>query len=214
MAKNPFDTYWAKLMGQAKVALLGVSDIQLKVQLFDVLQDFFDQSNCWQEAIDFTVIPDTLDYPLQVVDGRIIRLNAVLDQNNMQQQAIMPDIGTVRFLYPFSQSQPMTAIVIKTVTDPMCAFPPNIPDWILPRHGLVLLHGLIGSMMQIPAQSYTNPQMAQFHLAKFSDGSTGAYVASSKANTIGAQPWMFPQNFRTTSQRGGVSTFNVHPSPR
>ena len=212
--KNEFNTYWSKLIGQAKVALLGASDKQLKVQLFDVLQDFFDGSNCWTENITFMVIPETLDYPLKVIEGRILRLEAVLDQNNMQQQAIMPDIGTVRFLYPFSQVQPMTAIVVKTVTDPLLCYPPNIPDWILPTHGLTLLHGLLGTMMMIPAQSYSNPQMAQYHLKKFDDGVSGAFVAASKANTVGAQPWLFPQTFRTSSQRGGVSTYNVHPSPR
>lgn len=212
--KKEFNTYWGKLLGQAKVSLMGASDIQLKVQLFDVLHYFFDNSNCWTELINFTVIPETLEYPLHVVEGRILRLQAVLDQHNMVQQAVMPHIGTVRFLYPYTQAQPMTAIVVKTVTDPLCCYPPNIPDWILPKHSLVLLHGLIGSMMMIPAQSYTNPQMAQFFLKKFNDGISGAFVASTKMNTVGAQTWMFPQNFRTTSQRGGISTYNVHPSPR
>jgi hypothetical protein len=212
--KNAFDAYWAKLLGQAKVMLMGISDQQLKVQLFDTLDQFFDESNCWTENVDFTVIPETLDYPLQVVEGRIVRLEAVLNQHNMQEQAVMPDIGIVHFLYPFNQIQSMTAIVVKTVTDPLCCFPPNIPEWILPKHGLTLLHGVVGSMMMVPAQSYTNPQMAQFHLAKFNDGISGAFVASAKANTVGAQPWIFPQSFRSSSQRGGVSTYNVHPSPR
>jgi hypothetical protein len=212
--KNEFNAYWAKLLGQAKVGLMGASEAQLRIQLFDVLLDFFDSSCCWTEAINFTVIPETLDYPLKVVQGRILRLEAVLNQHNIQEQAIMPDIGTVRFLYPYTQQQPMTAIVIKTVTDPLSCFPPNIPDWILPKHGMVLLHGILGNMMMIPAQSYSNPQLAQFYLQKFNDGTTGAYVASMKANTIGTQSWMFPQSHRTSSQRGGISTYNVHPSPR
>jgi hypothetical protein len=212
--KNELNAYWGKLMGRAKVMLLGVSDAQLRAQLFDVLDEFFDGSNCWIENINFTAIPDTLDYPLKPAEGRIVRLEAVLDQHNMQQQAIMPDIGTVHFLYPFSQSQPMTAIVVKTVTDPLCCYPPHIPDWILPKWGTVLLHGLVGGVMMTPAQSYTNPQMAQFYLGKFNDGISAAFVAASKANTVGAQPWVFPQSHRTSSQRGGISTYNVHPSPR
>jgi len=212
--KNEFNAYWGKLLGQAKVGLMGASTTQLKVQLFDVLHEFFDQSCCWTELINFTAIPDTLDYPLKTTQGRILRLEAVLNQHNHQEQAIMPDIGTVHFLYPFTQQQPMTAIVIKTVTDPLVCYPPNIPDWILPKHHQVLLHGLLGQMMMIPAQSYSNPQLAQFYMQKFNDGITGAYVASVKANTVGAQTWMFPQSHRSSSQRGGISTYNVHPSPR
>ena len=209
-----FDNYWAKLLGQAKVALMGASDIQLKIQLFDVLQDFFDRSNCWKETVGFTVIPKNQDYPLKVVDGRILRLLAVLDQNNMVQQTVMPDIGTVHFIYPYDQTQPMNAILIKTVTNPLECYPPNIPDWIISKHGLVLLQGLLGHMMLIPAQSYSNPQMANIHLQAYENGIYGALVASTKMNTIGAQTWMFPQQFRSSSQRGGISTYNVHPTPR
>lgn len=211
---NGFNGYWAKLIGQAKVALIGSSSVQLKVQLYDTLEEFFDGSCCWTENIGFVAIPDTLDYPLQPIGGRILRLSAVLNQHNLPEPAVMPEIGTVHFLYPYTQVQPMTAIVVKTVTDPLACYPPNIPEWILPKHGLTLLHGIIGNMMMIPAQSYTNPDMAKFHIGKFSDGINAAMVAASKANTIGAQPWMFPQSHRTSSQRGGISTYNVHPSPR
>jgi hypothetical protein len=214
MGKNAFNGYWSKLIGQAKVGLIGSSDAQLKVQLFDTLDTFFDGSCCWTENIGITVIPDTLDYPLQPVGGRIVRLSAVLNQHNLQEQAVMPEIGKVHFLYPYTQTQPMTAIVVKTVTDPLTCHPPNIPDWVLPKYGQVLLHGILGTMMMIPAQSYTNPEMAKFHLGMFDDGVNGANVAASKANTIGAQNWMFPQSHRSSSQRGGVSTYNVHPSPR
>jgi hypothetical protein len=208
---DEIDRYWAKLIGQALVTLPGASDALLRVQLFDTLEEFFDGSNCWMEAIGFTVVPDMLDYKLYPVSGRIIRLDSVTDQNNVAQNALMPEIGTVRFLYPYSNVQPMVANVVKNVTDPLSCFPPHIPDWILPSHGLKILHGLIGSMMLQPGQSYSNPALANFHLAKFSDGISGAYVSSSKMNTVAAQPWAFPQQFRVSGQRGGVSTFNVLP---
>lgn len=212
--KNDFDNYWRKLLGQSKVSLAGASDAELKVQLFEVLQEFFDGSNCWQESIRFTVIPETLDYPLRPLSGRVLRLSAVLDQHGSPQQAVMPEIGTVRFLYPYTQTQPMTAMVIKTVTDPFACYPPNIPDWILPAHGLGLLYGILGNMMMQPGQSYSNPKLADFYQKKFADSTTHAGVASSKMNTVGVQSWSYPQSFRTFGQKGGVSTFNVHPTPR
>lgn len=213
MVTNEADRYWAKILGQAAVAVAGASDALLRVQLYDTLEEFFDGSCCWMELINFTVIPETLDYKLYPVDGgRILRLSSVVDQNNVSQAALMPDIGTIHFSYPYTQTQPMLATVVKTVTDPLLCFPPNIPDWLLPAHGLVILHGLIGSMMLQPGQSYSNPPLANFHMGKFSDGINKAMVASSKMNTIGAQPWAFPQQFAVRGQRGGVSTFNVHPS--
>lgn len=209
------DRYWAKLLGEARVVLSGASDAELRVQLFDALEEFFDGSNCWQEAINFTVIPETLEYPLNPVEGgRIHRLYGVVDQNGFAQAAIMPTIGTVLFQYPFTETQPMSAIVIKTVTDPLCCSPPDIPDWILPVHGRGILHGILGNMMQQSGQSYSNPQLGMFHLQKFRDAIAHARVAMMKRNTVGAQAWAFPQTYRVTGQKGGVSTFNVHPSIR
>lgn len=215
MSSTEADRYWARLLGQAAVSLTGASDALLKVQLYDTLEEFFDGSNCWVESIGLTVVPETLDYKLYPVEGgRIIRLDSVVDQNGVAQAAVMPDIGTVRFLYACSNPQPVTVVVVKTVTDPLLCFPPNIPDWLLPAHGLGILHGIIGGMMLQQGQSYSNPTLANFHLRKFGDIVAKAYVATSKMNTVGLQPWAFPQQFRVSGQRGGVSTFNVHPTPR
>ena len=146
------------------------------------------------------------------MSGRILRLYGVIDQNNVPQQAVMPEVGTIQFLYPYSNPQPMMASVVKTVTDPLFCFPPNIPDWMLPVHGLGILHGLLGGMMLQPGQSYSNPPLANFHLQKFRDAIAHARVAMMRMNTVGAQSWAFPQQFRVTGQKGGVSTFNVHPT--
>lgn len=212
--KDQSSFYWRKLMGQAKISLTGASDVALRVQLFEVLQQFFDESNCWQETIGFTVVPDTLDYPIKPLTGQMLRLLAVLDQNNVVQPALMPVIGIVRFQYPYTQTQPMTAVVIKTVADPFLCYPPNIPDWLLPLYGLGIFHGVLGNMMMQPGNAYSNPKLAEFHLHKFKDAIAHARAATAKMNTVGAQNWSFPQTFKTYGQKGGVSTFNVLPTPR
>ena len=209
---NETDRYWAKIVGQAAVALTGASDALLKVQLYDTLEEFFDGASCWKESINFQVIPETLDYQLYPQSGRILRLADVLDQNGSPQQAVMPIPGHIQFLYPFTDAQPMTAVMVKTVTDPLLCFPPHIPEWMLPVHGLGILHGLIGNMMLQPGQSYWNPTLAMYHLRRFGDAVGHASTAASQANKIGVQAWAFPQQFAVRGQRGGVSTFNVHPT--
>jgi|SRR5215831_3780041 len=213
--EDEIDRYWAQLYGQAQVPLTGASSAALRAQLFDVLTEFFDGSNCWREVITFMVVPDTLDYPVMPLEGgRVLRLLGVLNQYNTQEPAIMSDdLGSVRFIYPYTEVQPMSAYVVKTVTDPLKCFPPNIPDWLLPKHYVVLLHGVLGNMMLQPGNSYSNAQLSNFHQTKFRDGIAHARVASMRANTVGAQAWAYPQQFRVTSQKGGVSTFNVHPTP-
>ncbi len=211
MGKKGQPDYWAKLLGRAAVFLSGASSAQMRVQLFDVLDEFFNNSCCWQEGIDLVVIPETLDYPLTPTSGRIIRLEQVVDQNNIPQQAVMPEIGTVHFLYPYNQTQTMVANVIKTVTDPFNCSPPNVPEWLLPAYGLGILYGIVGHMMLHPGMSYSNPQLGNFYLQKFGDSVNQALVATTKMNKSGAQVWTFPQNFAVRGQRGGVSTYNVYP---
>lgn len=203
--------YWTKLMGQAQVMLTGASDAELRVMLFDVLDEFFDGSNCWQENIGVTVLPDTLEYPLIPLTGAIRRLYGVLDQNNVPQPAVMPIIGVLRFMYPYNNPQEMTATVVKSVTDPLLCNPPHVPEWVLPAHGRGILSGILGNMMLQPGTGYSNQAMANYHLVKFRDAIAHARVAMMRANTVGAQAWAYPQQFRVMGQRGGVSSFNVHP---
>jgi hypothetical protein len=126
----------------------------------------------------------------------------------------MPTLDTVQFLYPYTDVQPMTAVVIKTVTDPLDCYPPGVPEWLLPVHYLTLLNGLLGGMMLQPGTSYSNTQLANYHTQKFRDGIAHARVAMMRMNTVGSQSWGFPQQFRVGGQKGGVSTFNVIPTPR
>jgi len=214
MSKKECDLYLAKIIGESNVYLSGASDAQLRVQLFDTLEEFFDGSNAWQELIPVTVIADTLDYPLTTNKGQILRLLGVYDQNKVPQQGLMPEIGTLHFLYPYSNTQSMTAVVAKTVTEPIKCFPPHIPNWVLPVHGRTILAGILGGMMIQPGTSYFNPTLGNFQLRKFRDGISKARVAAMKANTMGTQTWIFPQAYRVSSQKGGVSTFNVYPTPR
>ena len=100
MATNEADRYWAKIVGQAAVAVAGASDALLRVQLYDTLEEFFDGSNCWTRTSISPSFPRPRTTSSTPHGGRILRLDSVLDQNNVPQQAVMPEIGTVHFLLP------------------------------------------------------------------------------------------------------------------
>lgn len=201
------------LLGQANSILTGTSDAQLKVVFFQVLQEFFDESDCWLESIGITVIPNLVDYQIDPISGRILRLLEVLDQNNVAQSATMPVPGWVRFTYPYTNPQPMVAVVAKNVTGVLECFPPDFPEWFLSQYGLGVLAGVLGNFMIMPGNLWTDMNVGKYHLARFRNAIMHARVATRYQNKIGAQSWAYPQTFRTTTQRGGVSTFNVSPPP-
>jgi hypothetical protein len=202
------------LLGQANSILAGTSDAQLKVVFFQVLQEFFDNSNCWTEVIPIAVVPNLLDYQIDPISGRILRLLEVVDQNNVPQSAIMSTPGWVHFIYPYTNPQPMTAVVAKNVSDfSLECFPPDFPEWFLPQYGLGVLAGVLGNFMIMPGNTWTDMGVGKFQLQRFRDAMMHARVATKYQNKVGAQAWAYPRQFRTTTQRGGVSTFNVSPPP-
>jgi len=206
-----------KLLAEANSVLTGASDAQLNINFFDTRGEFFISSSSWMEWSQVMVIPNTQDYAITPTHGRILRLLNVLDQNRVPQQAIMPQIGMVSFLYPYNNVQPMWACVAKTV---LKAFkdgvpaPPFFPDWVLPNYGEGILTGVLGRMMMQPNQSWSDQKTGMFNLLKFRNAISQARVDTMRAHTVGSQAWAYPQSFRTHSQKGGVSTFNINPSPQ
>lgn len=201
----------------AKSMLTGASDAEIKISYYEALKEFFNDSNRWLERICIMVVPNVLDYPVTPIEeGYIIRLTGVVDQNNTRQAALLQPEGVVHFFYPYSNIQPMWAVVAKTVQFPFqdgLPAPPCIPDWVLPRYGSGILRGLIGRLMVQTGQSWSNPQMGIHYLQSFRHTIQEARVDAMRGDTVGAQAWTYPQSFRVTSQRGGVSTFNINPSP-
>jgi hypothetical protein len=210
------------VINQVQVKLVGASMPAIKAELFDVIREFLDDSSSWIESIQFWVLPNTLDYPLTPSGGQIIRLAGVVDTNNVPQQALMPTLGTVSFLYNYSQSQLMTAGVIKTVDCPPyygVSSPndigrgdpqglPVVPDWLFPIYGKIIQDGVVGHMMLTPNKSYTDQTNGTRFTMQFRNGVNKARVAALRRNTMGSQAWSYPQTWRTRNQRGGVSTGN------
>lgn len=198
-----------QLLNQARVTLTGASEDGLKAALFNVLNTFFSDSNSWLEQISIGILPNTTSYSITPDGGQIVRLAGVVDVNGTPQPALMPDFGVVQFAHPYNTAQTFTATVIKTVTLPSDRNGiPVIPDFTLSVYGVQILDGLLGTMMLQPNKSYSNVPTGQYHTRLFQSGVAGARVAALRRNSLGSQAWAYPQTFRVSGQRGGVSVGN------
>ena len=207
--------YALQLLNQAEVRLLGISQAALRAEFYDTMRTWFDETNCWQENIKFAIVPNVLDYPIVPTSGRIIRFLAAYDANYSPLPATMPQLGTVSFAPFFMMTQSaisgnssiVTARVVLNVDAPFeNRGIPQFPSWVLPTWGTYILDGLVGRCMLHPDKSWSNTTLGMLHSARFRDGCGRVRGDTAKQNTIGAQPWAFPQTFRTRSQQGGVST--------
>lgn len=203
-AKQDFD----RLMRQANVKLIGASDAGIKGELYDVFQEFFNDSSVWLENINFTIIAGTVDYDVAPVEGQVIRLAGVVDTNGVPQPALMPTLGTIALRdMPSASGAVFTATVIKNVVLPTTRDQtPIVADFVLPKYHNTILDGVLGRMMSHMGKSYFSEQLSVYHLRRFRDGIARARVEVLRRNTMGAQAWAFPQTFRSRGQRGGVST--------
>lgn len=205
-----------QLLNQARVTLVGASEGGLRGAFYDVLSEFFNDSSAWTQDVAFTALSTTVEYPIQVNEGLIIRLVGVTTPPAAQQQtagipsglfipALMPEVGTLILKNAPSTTTTYVATVVTNVAQPVDRHGlPQAPDWALPIWHVGLLDGLLGKMMIQPNKSYSNKETGQYHLKRFRDAIARARVSKLRANTNGAQAWRFPQQYRSTSQQGGV----------
>jgi NAD(P)-dependent dehydrogenase (short-subunit alcohol dehydrogenase family) len=214
--KQDFDRF----MGQVRTKLAGASDAGIKAELYEVLDEFCDDSTAWQEQLSVNVLPPTATSNNLIYDlvpqqgGTIIRLVAVFDPNQIPVPAFLPtgansdlEVGQLSLVNPVNTAQVMTVLVAKTVLLPTQRDQIPVFDQTLFRRYLrYIIDGTLGKMMGHQSKSYSNASGSTYHLQKFQDGKAMARVQSARQNTYGAQAWSYPQQFRSHGQRGGVST--------
>jgi hypothetical protein len=194
-----------RLMDNARVKLPGAIDDALRLELFSVLKEFFQDTNIWEEDIPFDVVPTSLSrvtnpeafsYEIVPTEGTITRLVGVVDSGGYGVHATMATPGHIILTTSPNNAQTYTAKVTKTVSDPVTRQGyPVFPTWALERYFNEILDGLLGAMMGQIAKPYSSPQMAQYHLRKFRTGISRASTEGQHKNIFGAQAWRFPQSF-------------------
>lgn len=201
-----------RLMDHARIRLPGALDAALQMELFAVMNEFFQSSNIWYEDIQFQVQPTTVSYldepesyTYDVIpsQGSITRLVGVIDSNGFAQKAAMPTLGQVVLAFSPNVADTYTARVFLTVTDPVTREGyPEFPDWILNKYGNDILEGLLGRMMSQIAKPYSSQQGAVFHLRNFKQAVNQAKAEALHQNVFRGQNWRFPQTFmRRRNQR-------------
>lgn len=202
---NEFDM----LVAQALMKLPGASNAGIKAELYDVMKEFFSDSNSWREDIQFQAQITKTEYLLSPLEeGQIIRLIGTWDDKGIPVPSFMPTFGKLKLLHEPSSTPPTKwfSRVVKTVTAPVTSKGiPVAPPWALSVYSVHMLDGLLGKMMAQQDKTYSNSSMSVYHLRRFRQGIKIAEAEVNAANVVGAQAWAFPR-FAGGSQRGGVST--------
>lgn len=197
-----------RLFNNARSKLPGAIDDMLKLELFNVLNEFYTNSNIWQEDVSVPVTSATATYTVTPIvpdtQSIITRLMWIYNSAGVPVAGTMQIPGTVILQFTPTNSDTLKVTVAKTVIDPVTAPSggdplaygfPTYPTWTMDKYFLEMLDGLIGRMMSHLAKPYSNEKMAVYHLRKFTSGIATARNEAARLNVYGAQRWSFPQGF-------------------
>lgn len=188
-----------RLMNNARNYLPGATDTAIQLELFNVLNEFFQDSNIWTEDIEFTVTAgddpaDTTYYIEAESVASINRLIGIVDSNDNPVGGTMAVPGEIVLDNEPGQNDTYTATVALTVNDPTARDGyPEYPQWILNKYSLGLISGVVGRMMAQPAKPFTNAQLASFHYKQFRAAVSLASNEAQHKNVDNAQAWRFPR---------------------
>lgn len=196
-------------MNNARIHLPGALDTALQYEIFNVLNDFFQATNIWQETITFGVTaldpaPATI-YTLVPTEPvvTINRLLGVVNDNGLPVNGAMATPGQLTLQLSPGDSGTWSATVALTINDPVDATGdnagfPEFPGWVLNKYNTGILSGVVSRMMAQPAKPYSNPALSLINHKTYAKTVRTARGEVLHGNLNNGQNWRFPQAFSTT----------------
>ena len=183
-----------RLMNNIRTHVPGAIDSNIKLELFNALNEFFKDSRCWLEDIEFNVQAGETEYELFAVNpGTIVSLMSLVDSAGVSVKGTMQIPGTVILASEPSATDTYTANVSLTVVDPVDRDDyPQMPTWLLPRYYDAIFEGTVAKLMAEPAKPYTNERMAVYHSRRFRASIATARSEARHQNLFDGQRWRFP----------------------
>jgi len=216
------DTHMGKLYNRIRLEMSGASDAMVREVMYDTLHEFFNDTWTWLETIPGQLLPSTQYYylsagnPMSIGDafpvGVIVALAGVIDFNTFPISADMPTPPIMRIQWPPAQpTNPngtllVYATCVKTVAKPSLGKLPEAPWWLVDTYEHWLLHGVMGKLKLQANRPYSDAKMGQLYYNVFRQGVNIGKVRALRGNTVGAQAWQYPDQWRTKSQQGFVVT--------
>jgi len=196
-----------RIMDNLRIRLPGAVDELMKLELFNTLNDFFQDTNLWRVRLQFSTEVGARSYSLAPLpSSAYVRLISLIDSKGLGVSATMDVPGTIILATVPNTVQQLVAELTLTVDDPMSVENyPICPDWALNKYQNDIVDGVLGRMMSQAAKPYSNTQLALYHARSFRSAVAVARMEANRRNIYGAQSWVYPQQFARRSRGGGVS---------
>lgn len=188
-----------RLLNNIRVHAPGALDNVIKLELFNVCDEFFVETNMWAEDVPFTASPGIKEYLFENEGAsRVHRLEYVKPASEDRfVQATLLEGGRVVLRDDVNVATAMIARLILSVRDPVDGEDmPQFPTWIMQRYFHLLVEGTVARLMGQPAKPYSNERLSVYHARKFRNMMAVARGDARKVNIYDGQRWRFPRTFR------------------
>lgn len=193
-----------RLMNNLRISLPGAVDDAIKIEIYNALNQFFQDSNIWREDIPLPVTAGEKEYELLPTGPvNIVRVMSIWDGNLLPVAGAL-DLTTQNLVLATAPGTDgiYTVQVALTVNDPTDREGyPVFPDWILNLYMNDMIGGVLGRMMAQPAKPYSNASLAAYHTRAFAAAIATARIEANRRYVYGAQRWRFPQTFNRYKRR-------------
>jgi len=189
-------TIYDNIVDTCRKRLPGATDTAMLDELYDVLDEFLQDSNVWQESITLNTTAGDTTYSVVPYYGTAHRLMRVEDANGYNVNVTMEEPGSLVFT-----DDPDTAEYTVVLANTLTRGEDQVPEWIVKKYHIQLADGLLYRMMSQPAKPFSNERLSVLHGRKFRNGIARARVEGNHKNTYNAQRWQYPQSFATSRRR-------------
>lgn len=191
MASEPEVT---RLVKSLKINLPGAIEDAIQLAMYEVVDEFLDDTNVWREEVTFTTRSGLVEYEIDPESAaRVTRLVGLVGSADQNVPATMEEPGTVVLRNEPSQEEEHTATISLRLRTTTSDGYPYMPSWIWRKYRDGLLSGVLGRMMSQPAKPYSNEKLSVLHMRKFSAAKTVATAEANRKNLYGGQNWQFPR---------------------
>lgn len=183
-------------MNDLQVKLPGVTPNAIRLELWNMLDDFCREGLAWRETITVPLTAGVTDYVITPVGADIVRVYNV-DHASLDLTRTIYEFGTLRFgSTPTASDASVPAYVVAALAPAITqgADVENlVPGDMWSKFHRVFLKGTLGLMMAQPAKPYSNPQLGAFYWRGYLSDRAVARRAADTNEIPGAQIWAFPR---------------------
>jgi len=194
---SPTPSLIQRLVDNLRVNLPGVQDPWIKLELYNVVNEFCRTTGCWQDVNPITLVAGQSSYQITPTQAEIIDILSIAHVSFDTTGAAYFQ-GTLAFsnaptTTDVTNGQLFVTMSLTPSLDPGTDVEHWIPSDMWSTDFDVLLEGALGRLMSQKGKPYSDPQLGMYHTRRFRMLMSTKKHQIDAGNVVDGQTWRFPQ---------------------